>query len=150
MLNFLQIVETLIRCILWHLIMVCTVCQLLFYGSPDYSWLNNRGIHMNISSWKRVVNTRKCLREHTPCTFLWSGCFLVDKKFPNHNLYCTLGLENLHILLLLLFFSQYIILIFQDMGMTIPDFGSFIASLNNQGFLLKKGPKVYQLQTADY
>ncbi|XP_052226288.1 DNA helicase MCM8-like isoform X2 [Dreissena polymorpha] len=38
----------------------------------------------------------------------------------------------------------------KDMGMTIPDFGSFISSLNNQGFLLKKGPKVYQLQTADY
>ncbi|XP_052800629.1 DNA helicase MCM8-like isoform X2 [Mya arenaria] len=38
----------------------------------------------------------------------------------------------------------------RDLGLTIPDFGSFLGSLNNQGFLLKKGPKVYQLQTADY
>lgn len=38
----------------------------------------------------------------------------------------------------------------KELGMNIGDFGSFIASLNNQGFLLKKGPKVYQLQTADY
>ena len=34
--------------------------------------------------------------------------------------------------------------------MKILDFGSFVGSLNNQGFLLKKGPKVYQLQTAEY
>ena len=32
--------ETLIRChILRHLIWVCTVCQLPFYGSPDYNGL---------------------------------------------------------------------------------------------------------------
>ncbi|XP_060580099.1 DNA helicase MCM8-like [Ruditapes philippinarum] len=38
----------------------------------------------------------------------------------------------------------------KELGMNILDFGTFIASLNNQGFLLKKGPKVYQLQTTDY
>ncbi|XP_071552427.1 DNA helicase MCM8-like [Panulirus ornatus] len=31
----------------------------------------------------------------------------------------------------------------------IRDFGDFIASLNHQGYLLKKGPKIYQLLTAD-
>ena len=41
-LNYLQTVETLIRChILRHLFGVCTVCQLLFYGSPDYNGLIN-------------------------------------------------------------------------------------------------------------
>ena len=36
----LQTVKTLIRChILWHLIWVCTVCQLLFWGSPDFNGL---------------------------------------------------------------------------------------------------------------
>ena len=39
-LNHLQTVDTLIRChILWHLIWVCTVCQLLFLGSLDYTGL---------------------------------------------------------------------------------------------------------------
>ena len=38
--NYLQTVETLIRChILQHLIWVCTVCQLPFYESPDYNGL---------------------------------------------------------------------------------------------------------------
>ncbi|UYV65743.1 MCM8 [Cordylochernes scorpioides] len=37
-----------------------------------------------------------------------------------------------------------------DLHLQIPDFGGFVASLNNHGFLLKKGPKVYQLQTTDY
>lgn len=32
----------------------------------------------------------------------------------------------------------------------VADFGDFIANLNHQGYLLKKGPKIYQLQTADY
>ena len=37
---YLQTVETLIRRrILQHLIWVCTVCQVPFYGSPDYSGL---------------------------------------------------------------------------------------------------------------
>ena len=37
-LNYLQTVETLIRRhILRRLIWVCTVCQLPFYGSPDYN-----------------------------------------------------------------------------------------------------------------
>ena len=40
-LNYLQTVETLFRClVLQHLIWVCTVCQLPFYGSPDYNGLN--------------------------------------------------------------------------------------------------------------
>ena len=39
-LNYLQTVETLIRgCVLQHLIWVCTVCQLPFYGSPNYNGL---------------------------------------------------------------------------------------------------------------
>ena len=50
-LNYLQTVETLIKrrvlrhliwvwsCVLWHLIWVCTVCQLPLYASPDYNWL---------------------------------------------------------------------------------------------------------------
>lgn len=31
----------------------------------------------------------------------------------------------------------------------VRDFGDFIAGLNHQGYLLKKGAKVYQLLTAD-
>ena len=39
-LNYLQTVETLIRCsILRRLILVCTVCQVPFYGSPNYNGL---------------------------------------------------------------------------------------------------------------
>ena len=39
-LNYLQTVETLIRCrVLRHLIWGCTVCQLPFYRSPDYNGL---------------------------------------------------------------------------------------------------------------
>lgn len=34
-----------------------------------------------------------------------------------------------------------------EIGMQVMDFEGLITSLNNQGFLLKKGPKVYQLQT---
>ncbi|KAK3604621.1 hypothetical protein CHS0354_028978 [Potamilus streckersoni] len=37
-----------------------------------------------------------------------------------------------------------------DIGLYVMDFESFLSSLNNQGYLLKKGPKVYQLQTAGY
>ena len=41
----MQTVETLIgRRILRRLIWVCTVCQLPFYGSPDYNGLNEGGI----------------------------------------------------------------------------------------------------------
>ena len=44
-LNYLQIVETLIRCcILQRLIWVCTVCQLPFYWSPDYKGLWSSGV----------------------------------------------------------------------------------------------------------
>ena len=39
-LHYLQTVKTLIRCrVLRRLIWVCTVCQLPFYGSPDYNGL---------------------------------------------------------------------------------------------------------------
>ncbi|XP_076114313.1 DNA helicase MCM8-like isoform X2 [Mytilus galloprovincialis] len=38
----------------------------------------------------------------------------------------------------------------KDCGVQVLDFEGFIGSLNNQGFLLKKGPKVYQLQTSDF
>ncbi|XP_066280875.1 DNA helicase MCM8-like [Branchiostoma lanceolatum] len=36
----------------------------------------------------------------------------------------------------------------QNCDVKVPDFEGFIASLNNQGYLLKKGSRVYQLQTA--
>ena len=37
--------ETLLRChILWHLIWVCTVCQLSFYGYPDYNGLRETSL----------------------------------------------------------------------------------------------------------
>ena len=40
--NYLQTVETLIRRrVLRRLIWVCTVCQIPFYGSPDYNGLYN-------------------------------------------------------------------------------------------------------------
>ena len=40
-LNYLQTVETLIRRHVRHLIWVCTVCQLPFYGPPDYNGLKS-------------------------------------------------------------------------------------------------------------
>ncbi|XP_038074651.1 DNA helicase MCM8-like [Patiria miniata] len=36
----------------------------------------------------------------------------------------------------------------RDANISMPDFEGFVASLNNQNYLLKKGPRVYQLQTA--
>lgn len=38
----------------------------------------------------------------------------------------------------------------QEVGIPTMNFENFLSSLNNQGYLLKKGPKVYQLQTVDY
>ncbi|ESO83521.1 hypothetical protein LOTGIDRAFT_207337 [Lottia gigantea] len=38
----------------------------------------------------------------------------------------------------------------KDINILVTDFEGFISSLNNQGFLLKKGQRVYQLQTFDY
>ncbi|XP_066090794.1 DNA helicase MCM8 isoform X1 [Saccopteryx bilineata] len=35
----------------------------------------------------------------------------------------------------------------KDLNIQVADFENFIGSLNEQGYLLKKGPKVYQLQT---
>ncbi|KAK2158883.1 hypothetical protein LSH36_162g05033 [Paralvinella palmiformis] len=49
-----------------------------------------------------------------------------------------------------LFTVQEIRQIAQDAKLNIPDFEEFISSLNHQGFLLKKGPRVYQLQTAGF
>ncbi|CAL1526212.1 unnamed protein product [Lymnaea stagnalis] len=49
-----------------------------------------------------------------------------------------------------LFTVQQMRQISKDIGVSIPDFEGFITSLNTQGFLLKKGPKVYQLQTFGY
>lgn len=38
----------------------------------------------------------------------------------------------------------------QEINIPTINFETFISSLNNQGYLLKKGPKVYQLQVVDY
>ena len=61
-LNYLQTVETLIRRrVLRRLIWVCTVCQLPFYGSPDYNGLmwDNRGGSKRISEGVRFTHTVK-------------------------------------------------------------------------------------------
>ena len=48
--NSLQTDETLIRCcILLHLIWVCTVCQLPFYGFPDNNGLKEK--HTDLIKW---------------------------------------------------------------------------------------------------
>ncbi|XP_013415383.1 DNA helicase MCM8 [Lingula anatina] len=49
-----------------------------------------------------------------------------------------------------LFTVQEMRQIAQSAGIQVRDFEDFISSLNNQGFLLKKGPRVYQLQTAGF
>ena len=36
----------------------------------------------------------------------------------------------------------------QRIGLQVKNFDDFIFSLNNQGYLLKKGPQIYQLQTS--
>ena len=38
----------------------------------------------------------------------------------------------------------------QQLGLQTGNFMDFIDSLNNQGYLLKKGGRSYQLQTSDY
>ncbi|XP_023237196.1 DNA helicase MCM8-like isoform X2 [Centruroides sculpturatus] len=38
----------------------------------------------------------------------------------------------------------------KELNLQISDFDNFLFSLNNQGFLLKKGPNIYQLQTTDF
>ena len=61
--NYLQTVKTLIRCcVLWHLIWVNTVCQLPFYGFPDYNWL------------KCLLNCKLC-RSWSDCSFLGDTLF---------------------------------------------------------------------------
>lgn len=37
-----------------------------------------------------------------------------------------------------------------DMGMRVDDFDGFVGTLNNQGYLLKKGARVYQLQSTNF
>ncbi len=39
--------------------------------------------------------------------------------------------------------------IVDEMHLDVGSFEAFIASLNNQGYLLKKGPRTYQLRTVD-
>ncbi|CAJ0963326.1 unnamed protein product [Ranitomeya imitator] len=46
-----------------------------------------------------------------------------------------------------LFDYQQLRQIARELQIQVPDFESFVGSLNDQGYLLKKGPKVYQLQT---
>ena len=40
--------------------------------------------------------------------------------------------------------------VFADLRLEVGNFMHFIDSLNNQGYLLKKGPRSYQLRTADF
>ncbi|XP_064623313.1 DNA helicase MCM8-like [Lineus longissimus] len=49
-----------------------------------------------------------------------------------------------------LFAVQQMRQIAQDAGIQVKDFEGFVSSLNNQGFLLQKGPRVYQLQTTGF
>ncbi|XP_070576847.1 DNA helicase MCM8-like [Ptychodera flava] len=49
-----------------------------------------------------------------------------------------------------LFTVQQMRQIAKEAGIAVGDFEGFISSLNNQGYLLKKGPRMYQLQTSDY
>ncbi|XP_066561850.1 DNA helicase MCM8 [Amia ocellicauda] len=46
-----------------------------------------------------------------------------------------------------MFESQQLRQIAKELQIQVADFEGFISSLNEQGYLLKKGPKVYQLQT---
>ncbi|XP_022097957.1 DNA helicase MCM8-like [Acanthaster planci] len=49
-----------------------------------------------------------------------------------------------------LFTVQQMREIARDANISVPDFEGFVASLNNQNYLLKKGPRVFQLQTASW
>ena len=67
---YLQTVETLIRChILWHLIWVCTVCQLPFWGSVDYNGLNRKSFSRKHILWIliRSASTRCFSKAPTTC-----------------------------------------------------------------------------------
>lgn len=48
-----------------------------------------------------------------------------------------------------LFIVEQMRKIAKDIRLQIRIFDDFVFSLNNQGFLLKKGPRVYQLQTSN-
>ncbi|XP_030855456.1 DNA helicase MCM8 [Strongylocentrotus purpuratus] len=49
-----------------------------------------------------------------------------------------------------IFTMQHLRELAQEANIQVPDFDGFIASLNNQNYLLKKGPRVFQLQTASF
>lgn len=49
-----------------------------------------------------------------------------------------------------LFTGQELRQIAKDAGIVVRDFEVFLASLNDQGYLLKKGPRVFQLQVTEY
>lgn len=49
-----------------------------------------------------------------------------------------------------LFSKQQLQELVQEMNLQVGSFEGFLSSLNNQGYLLKKGPRSYQLRTADY
>ncbi|XP_071961751.1 DNA helicase MCM8-like [Antedon mediterranea] len=38
----------------------------------------------------------------------------------------------------------------KEANINVPDFEDFVSSLNNQNYLLKKGPRLYQLQTSNF
>jgi DNA helicase MCM8 len=38
----------------------------------------------------------------------------------------------------------------QELGLQVGSFDEFLASLNNQGYLLVKGPQTYHLQTSEF
>lgn len=45
-------------------------------------------------------------------------------------------------------FRLFFFLPLQRLGLKLKNFDDFIFSLNNQGYLLKKGPKLFKVQTA--
>jgi DNA helicase MCM8 len=49
-----------------------------------------------------------------------------------------------------LFSKQQMKEIAQEMNLQLGSFEAFLVSLNNQGYLLQKGPRSYQLRTADF
>ena len=78
-LNFLQTVKTLIRCHrMRRLIWVCTVCQLPFYGSPDYNGLNKSIYYLSHGISENCWVSRRQCRLWSDSTFcgFWSGSTL--------------------------------------------------------------------------
>lgn len=70
------------------------------------------------------------------------GCRKGRHMLPMFQLiWCWMIIVVVFTVLLLLWFIQ-------RMGLQLRSFEDFIYSLNNQNYLLKKGPKLYQLQTS--